>query len=323
MPAISVIVPVYKVEPYLRRCVKSILNQSFQDFELILVDDGSPDNCPAICDEYAEKDRRVRVIHKSNRGVSSARNVGIDWVFANSDSRWLTFIDSDDWIHPEYLERLLESAIQNSSDISVCGYAETHGENPQVDKVSLAPKVWTVEKFYLSHRINVTVPWAKLYRKECFSSVRYPEDRKYEDEYTSYKVFFPCNTVPFINAPLYAYFQRPDSLVHQKRTENHYLDAAEAFEEQTLFFHERNLPTLRNVSARQALYKYKEAVKNGNKSRKPRLKRLLKAKIKFFRDDLDIRLSGNELVYEWVMPIRSTLSRRWRHIKKFIHRILR
>ena len=110
VPKVSVIVPVYKVEAYLHRCVDSVLNQSFSDFELILVDDGSPDNCGAICDEYAQKDSRVHVIHKTNGGLSDARNAGIDWAFANSDSQWLTFIDSDDWVHRDYLKLLLGAA---------------------------------------------------------------------------------------------------------------------------------------------------------------------------------------------------------------------
>ena len=114
MPQISVIVPVYKVEPYLRRCVDSILAQTFTDFELILVDDGSPDNSGAICDEYAQKDARVHVIHQENGGLSAARNAGIDWVFAHSDSQWLTFVDSDDWVHPEYLERLYHAVLEHN-----------------------------------------------------------------------------------------------------------------------------------------------------------------------------------------------------------------
>ncbi|MCD7802997.1 MAG: glycosyltransferase [Clostridiales bacterium] len=123
MPEISVIVPVYKVEPYLRRCVDSILNQTFQDFELILVDDGSPDHCPAICDEYAGRDSRIVVIHQKNAGLSAARNAGIDWVFANSDSKWISFVDSDDWVTPTYLS-LMISALQIDSDIDMvqCTY---------------------------------------------------------------------------------------------------------------------------------------------------------------------------------------------------------
>ena len=102
-PKISVIVPVYKVEQYLHRCIDSILSQSFTDFELLLIDDGSPDNCGKICDEYTQKDSRVRVFHKPNGGVSSARNLGLD----NAKGKWIAFIDSDDFVEKEYLEKLL------------------------------------------------------------------------------------------------------------------------------------------------------------------------------------------------------------------------
>ena len=120
MPSISVIVPIYMVEPYLRRCVDSILAQTFPDFELILVDDGSPDNCGQICEEYARLDRRVLVIHQENRGLSAARNAGIDWVMANSDSSWITFVDSDDWIHPNMLKHLFELNRDHGTQISAC-----------------------------------------------------------------------------------------------------------------------------------------------------------------------------------------------------------
>ena len=129
MPEISVIVPVYKVEQFIHRCVDSILLQSFYDFELILVDDGSPDQCGAICDAYAAADNRIHVIHQKNGGLSAARNTGIDYVMANSKSHWLTFVDSDDWLHPQTLEVLLKAAEENNSRVSVCGYRETVGEN--------------------------------------------------------------------------------------------------------------------------------------------------------------------------------------------------
>ena len=122
---ISVIVPVYKVEEYIYRCVDSILAQSFKDFELILVDDGSPDNCGKICDEYAQKDKRITVIHKENGGLSDARNTGIDWALKNSN--WITFIDSDDWVHTDYLKNLYNAVKENNVDISVCGYVNTTG----------------------------------------------------------------------------------------------------------------------------------------------------------------------------------------------------
>lgn len=122
MPKVSVIVPIYKVEQYLNQCVESILTQTFTDFELILVDDGSPDNCPAMCDAWAEKDGRIKVIHKANGGLSDARNAGLDWIDANSSSQYITFIDSDDCIHPQYLEALLTLLEENDADIAWCHY---------------------------------------------------------------------------------------------------------------------------------------------------------------------------------------------------------
>ena len=113
MSNISVIVPVYKVERYIRRCVDSILTQTYPDFEVVLVDDGSPDGCGRICDFYAQNDGRVHVIHQKNGGLSAARNAGIDWVTANSDSRWIAFVDCDDWVHDEFLRKLYSAAEQN------------------------------------------------------------------------------------------------------------------------------------------------------------------------------------------------------------------
>ena len=122
MAAISVIVPVYKVERYLKRCVDSILDQTFRDFELILVDDGSPDRCGEICEKYAEKDKRIVVLHRENGGLSAARNTGLDWIFANSNSTYVTFIDSDDWVHPQYLEILSRVIESNNVAVSVAQF---------------------------------------------------------------------------------------------------------------------------------------------------------------------------------------------------------
>ena len=136
MPEISVIVPVYNVEPYIRRCVDSILSQTFTDFELILVDDGSPDKCPIICDEYAEKDKRIRVFHQTNQGQATARNKALDWILSNSDSEYVTFVDSDDWVHPRYLELLYKANNNLGTSISQCLHVDTDGamEIPSVEE---------------------------------------------------------------------------------------------------------------------------------------------------------------------------------------------
>ena len=216
-PIVSIIVPIYKVEPYIHRCIDSILAQTFVDFDVILVDDGSPDSCGEICENYAKIDNRVIVIHQKNEGLSSARNAGIDWALSKSNSEWITFIDSDDWIHKRYLE-LLYHAVANGdangdADVVIGGYAMTKGETPVVDEEGLQPIEYSVEDYYVSHIINATVAWGKLYRKECFQSLRYPVGKIHEDEYITYKILFRKKSVYVIQQPLYAYFQNTTGII--------------------------------------------------------------------------------------------------------------
>lgn len=215
MPLISVIVPVYKVEPYLHRCVDSILNQTFTDFELILVDDGSPDNCGAICDEYAAKDGRVRVIHQKNGGLSAARNAGIDWVFANSDSSYFSFIDSDDWVHERYLELLFRASERYHVMISQCCRQETSGDT---EPLPVSDKMLCVspEEQYI-HWYSAFA-WGKLYQRECFHSTRYPEGILYEDVSIWYKILFSLDSIAIVDEALYYYYQRPDSIMNSNWT---------------------------------------------------------------------------------------------------------
>lgn len=124
---ISVIVPVYNVEKYIDKCINSIINQTYKNLEIILVDDGSPDNCGNICDEYSKKDNRIIVIHKENGGVSSARNIGIK----NAKGKWITFVDSDDWIENDYVEKLSKIGIQNKAEVVLCGYNRIYNNDKQ------------------------------------------------------------------------------------------------------------------------------------------------------------------------------------------------
>ena len=212
MPKISVIVPIYNVEKYINRCVDSILNQTFSDFELILVDDGSPDNCGTICNEYAEKDNRIYAIHKKNGGLSDARNAGIEWAFEHSDSEWLTFIDSDDWIHPKYLEALYNAINETGCEISICGYEETTGDNPFVDDSKLQAVTVNTEIFFCEHNVNAVVAWGKLYKKELFREIRYPVGKLHEDEFTTYKLLFDYNTLAVVAEPMYFYYINESSI---------------------------------------------------------------------------------------------------------------
>ena len=234
MELISVIVPVYKVEPYLERCIKSVLEQTYTRFELILVDDGSPDRCGEICDEYAKKDTRIRVIHQENAGVSKARNVGIELAIENDESEWISFIDSDDWIHPKYLENLYNAVKVEGTEVSVCKYVITSNDScrflGEIEREVISP-----ERLLRKSQSLTTVAWGKLYKKRLFLDIRYPVGKIREDAFVTWKVLFKVEKIAFISMPLYAYFQSKDSIMRSKWTINH-LDVIEAYEEQLAFF---------------------------------------------------------------------------------------
>ena len=235
MPMISVIVPVYKVEPYIHRCVDSILGQSFSDFELILVDDGSPDNCGAICDAYAAKDSRIHVIHQENGGLSAARNAGIDWMFANSDSEWVTFVDSDDWIHEAYLQRLLKAAKQHDCMLSACYVFHTSGEDFTKEDDS-AVRLLSADDFYcgsVPSGMNV-IACGKLYARSLFARQRYPVGRLHEDEFVTYKMIYASGQVAVVSSALYAYYRNEEGIIRSGWSPKR-MDAMDAMDEQLAF----------------------------------------------------------------------------------------
>ena len=243
MSTISVIVPVYQTEKYLRQCVDSILKQSFRDFELILVDDGSPDSCGAICDAYALQDSRVVVLHQENGGLSAARNAGIDWVFSHSNSQWITFVDSDDWIHPQMLERLLEANLELNTPVSVGFYQQTTDNTDFWTGSPEPPFLSKPDALFLRNLGAATVAWGKLYRRECFQDIRYPIGKIHEDEFITYRILFAHALVAVIDYPLYAYRMNPQSIMHSPWTPKR-LALLEALEQQMRFFHLKGYRTI-------------------------------------------------------------------------------
>ena len=218
MVLISIIVPVYNVEPYLTKCVDSILNQTFQDFELILVDDGSPDRCGKMCDEYAKKDARVIVIHKENGGLSDARNAGIAYALEKSESKYLCFFDSDDFVKPDLLERCHNIAAKYEADI-VCFGLEMTDEN--LNRLEWGTSHIPEEKVYSGHErfLPILPPTTigdyacnKMFKKELFAEVTFPFGKKFEDVYTSYRLFAAAQTVALIPDLLYMYIRRDGSI---------------------------------------------------------------------------------------------------------------
>jgi len=305
MAKISIIVPVYKVEVYLQRCIDSILIQTFKDFELILVDDGSPDNCPKICDEYAKRDKRIHVIHQKNAGLSAARNTGIDWVFSNSNSEWLTFVDSDDWIHPRMLEALLKAAQENKVAISICGYAKSAGDSPLVGSDTFFSEIWNPEDYYVKNTVNATVAWGKLYKRTCFSEIRYPVGKIHEDEFTTYKILFVFDRIAVIREPLYAYFQNPNGIMQSKWTPGR-LDGLIAHKEQILYFENNHFEKAKHRAIKALLWGTKEqleiVIRLNQKKDILYLRRLLREEIHQYKEILALSPWNTSDLYEAAYP---------------------
>lgn len=213
---VSIIIPVYKVEPYLRRCLDSIVNQTYTNLEIILIDDGSPDSCPAICDEYAAKDKRIIVIHKENGGLSDARNAGLD--ICRGD--WIAFVDSDDWVADCYVETMLKAVLKENADLAVANHISSSSifsfnlkcishNTKSFNSVEATKKLWSTDE------TTFVTAWGKLYRANLWKSIRFPKGCIHEDEYTAYKILYTaCKTI-YLELPLYIYFQRADSIMGQ------------------------------------------------------------------------------------------------------------
>lgn len=219
---ISVIVPVYKVEPYLRRCIDSILAQTHQSFELILVNDGSPDNCGAICDEYAAKDDRITVIHQENGGLSAARNAGIDWVFENSDSQWITFVDSDDCVRPQLLEHLHQAAVSTGLSLSICN-PQHFSDWPNVEdalfdevNIKVASGKELCRSLYCDKHLIYVAAWGKLYHRNLFREFRFPVGKINEDQYLVPQLIYTAGQAALVSNKYYCYLHnRSGSIMNE------------------------------------------------------------------------------------------------------------
>lgn len=220
MPRISLIVPVYNVEAYLAACVDSILAQTFTDFECILVDDGSPDGCPALCDAYANRDARIRVIHQKNAGVSAARNTGIQV----ARGEWLAFVDADDCVHPEFLELLYDAVQSHQAQIACCSHGEMEENGRMEGKGPSGPvQVFSGRQALTEHYRHSHFPftvWGKLYARSLVEQVRFPEGLNHEDEFFHNHALPFCHSVVLIPEKLYAYRLRGNSFMRKSFSES-------------------------------------------------------------------------------------------------------
>lgn len=231
---VSIIIPIYNVERYLKRCLDSVIRQTYTNLEIILVDDGSLDSCPQICDEYASKDNRIIVIHKKNGGLSEARNAGLN--ICKGD--FITFIDSDDWINKKYIDILLNLALKENADIAI-------GENTRTDgNITVATSTPHINS-YTSHETLThlftknhdafIISCGKLYKKHLFSTLRFPIGKFHEDEFTTYILFYNSKKIVYTSEILYYYYQRAGSIASTR----HPWDVLDYLEKRYLFFKEK------------------------------------------------------------------------------------
>jgi glycosyltransferase involved in cell wall biosynthesis len=216
---ISVIVPIYNVELYVDKCIRSVIEQSYDDFELILVDDGSPDRSGAICDEWAAKDNRIRVIHKANGGLSDARNAGLE----NAKGEYICFVDSDDWIDHDMLKTLFSMIDRNDVDMSCCNFLHVNSSGEAIrDPAKITSGVLSQDEYWAMRfssnlKMYFDVACGKLYRRKLFESVRYPVGIINEDDHVIFDIVNQCNLIAITDQIGYYYLIRDNSIMRSPR----------------------------------------------------------------------------------------------------------
>lgn len=236
---VSIVVPIFNVEQYLPRCIESIINQTYSNIEIILVDDGSSDDCGKICDKLAKEDSRIIVIHKSNGGLSDARNTGIDI----SNGSYIMFVDSDDYVAYDMVERCLTKIKQDKSDVVIFNYHGIDANGKIYERKEPYPEIShvmsgteAVEKIYQNDTWYFVMVWNKMYRSSLFTDLRFPVGKLHEDEFTSYKILYESKNVSYLKDALYYYTISRDGSIMGTKYSYRNLDKVEALLQRTQFF---------------------------------------------------------------------------------------
>ena len=244
--AVSVIVPIYNTRPFLEECVRSILNQQFSEpFEVLLVDDGATDGCDLLCDELAAQDKRIRVFHQENQGLSGARNTGID----AARGRYYAFVDADDVVHPGYLQALYDACEAHDAYMAICAVEDVNEDGTSQDPPEYTLPAETgvfvgkdlLNRFYAPNGTYYTVAWNKLYRAEVWKLLHYPEGRLHEDDFVAHRLFWRCDKVVCLDAPLYNYRLRKGSICRTEMKPGAF-DAVDGLADRYRFLVENSAP---------------------------------------------------------------------------------
>lgn len=256
---ISVVIPIYNVEKYVEKCVNSVISQTYKNMEIILVDDGSKDKSGEICDSFEKKDKRIKVIHKKNGGLSDARNAGIEI----AKGKYISFIDSDDYVSELFIERLYNLCTQNNADIAECAFIKFEDKS-QIKKIedstviSVKNNEDVLYDLYRKESYVVTVVvWNKLYKMDLFNDIRFPKGKINEDEFTTYKLFWKCKKIAITSERLYYYRKNNNSIMGKKFNVNRY-DCLEAEEERADFLYENKLMNLYSLCVARYLKRIQE-----------------------------------------------------------------
>ena len=238
---ISIVIPIYNVEKYITKCIESVRQQTYKNIEIILIDDGSPDNCGKICDEYTKIDNRIQVIHKENGGLSDARNTGIDIAKGN----YIVFVDSDDFIELTFVEELYNAIVKNNAEISICNINIINEKNKKIGKTGYEDMMIVKGKTILEkicqqkNIIESIVAWNKMYSIKFFKTYKYPVGKIHEDEFLTYKILYQADKVAIINKYLYNYRKNNESIVGKKFNKQR-LDLIDALFERIDFYKKNN-----------------------------------------------------------------------------------
>lgn len=254
---ISVIIPIYNVERYLDKCIRSVVEQTYKNLEIILVDDGSPDQCGTICDKWAEKDERIRVIHKTNGGLSDARNAGLD----AATGAYIGFVDSDDYIHPQMYQKLYKKIKEYNADLAICGYNQVDEHTDRIIRNVCMPIEGLIDKkdaiMNICYKGSFVVVWNKIFKRELFKNLRFTFGKVAEDLFIMYELFHKCARIVSVSENYYYYVQTPNSIMRREKTVS-YLDIVEGYYRMLLFCQSNNYSDLLQIISAKMIAKYIE-----------------------------------------------------------------
>ena len=299
MDLISVIVPVYKVEKYLDRCIKSIVDQAYKNLEIILVDDGSPDNCPAMCDAWEKKDSRIKVIHKRNGGLSDDRNIGL----AVAQGEYIAFIDSDDWVDVNYLYYMYRTIQKTGVGIAACDIQIVEeGKTPLHVDISAKYRVCDAKEALSDILVGQgfrAVTWNKLYHRGYLEGEQFRVGKHHEDEFITYRILSKAEKLVYVDFPLYYYFQRSNSIMHTMSIKR--LDALDAYLERLAFL-KTKFPKLYHrdkiTFCNSCTFFYREGLRMNSPDQSDFLAKICNARKQVHFSVAEIlQMTGKELIY--------------------------